>query len=581
MFSQEVIMDLYTNPIMYNQTFNNKQNKIPILLPFIEDFSSEGSIADNNLWRSSSVFVNRSYAINPPTIGVATFDGLDSEGFAYSINISNPEGYADTLESQSIDLYDYDSVFFMFYYQPEGIGDKPEVQDSLILEFKDQQGGWNRVWDKEGEDYYEFRKQVLIIDSVKYLHNDFQFRFLNKATLSGNFDHWHIDYIKINNFSNVNDTTVLDDISFVYDCPSFLIRYNEMPWTHFKEGMFTGNELLDTVDVKLRNNQASINVSYQYNVFLEGIQTAHYPNNGLWRNVSVFDYDSIGNFSFVSPAISIDNNVFNSTVSDSTTFIIKHFIETSQNDYKYNDTLYRIQNFYSHFSYDDGIAESAYGINVNGAKLAYEFKLNRPDTLRAIQMYFPQMLDSVNNIPFKLTVWDDINGSGSIIYQEEVLPKHTKNGMFHTYYLDSVFQILGTFYVGWEQMSNDLLNIGLDKNLYANQYMFYNVGAGWTNSQFPGSWMIRPIVSQKGLVSNIDEVEKDIILFPNPANEILNIETASLNNLLFIYNMQGVLVKKLTFNLAASISVSDIAPGLYITYIVNDKSIISRKLIVK
>ena len=54
---------------------------------------------------------------------------------------------------------------------------------------------------------------------------------------------------------------------------------------------------------------------------------------------------------------------------------------------------------------------------------------------------------------------------------------------------------MGTFYVGWEQITNDLLNIGLDKNSISNQYMFYNVGGGWVNSQFPGSWMIRPVVN--------------------------------------------------------------------------------------
>ena len=81
-----------------------------------------------------------------------------------------------------------------------------------------------------------------------------------------------------------------------------------------------------------------------------------------------------------------------------------------------NDTLYHIQNFHFHFAYDDGTAESAYGINVNGAKLAYEFKLNRPDTLRAVQMYFPQMLDTLNDVDFYLTVWEEDNGNpGNII----------------------------------------------------------------------------------------------------------------------------------------------------------------------
>ena len=53
-----------------------------------------------------------------------------------------------------------------------------------------------------------------------------------------------------------------------------------------------------------------------------------------------------------------------------------------------NDTIYHYQKFFSHFSYDDGSAESAYGINVSGAMGALQFKLNRPDTLRAVQIYF-------------------------------------------------------------------------------------------------------------------------------------------------------------------------------------------------
>ena len=98
-------------------------------------------------------------------------------------------------------------------------------------------------------------------------------------------------------------------------------------------------------------------------------------------------------------------------------------------------------------------------------------------------MYFPQMLDSVNHIPFLLTVWDNNGGQpGNIIHQQLVYPEHTENGEFHYYYLDSLFQLIGTFYVGWEQTTSDLLNIGLDKNKLANDYMFYNIGSGWNNS---------------------------------------------------------------------------------------------------
>jgi len=73
---------------------------------------------------------------------------------------------------------------------------------------------------------------------------------------------------------------------------------------------------------------------------------------------------------------------------------------------------------------------------------AYQFELNRPDTLRAIQMYFPQMLDSVNNIEFLLTIWEDNNGSpGNIIHQQIEKPKHTSTNNFHFYYLRLIVSV--------------------------------------------------------------------------------------------------------------------------------------------
>jgi hypothetical protein len=579
--SQEVLTTLINNPILMQNKVAMKQHKSALALPFIDDFSYPSTQPDNTLWSFSSVFVNRTYPINPPTIGVATFDGLNANGLAYAIDISIPQGEADTLLSQEIDLSSVGTAFLLFYYQPQGLGDNPQTEDSLILEFKDVNNNWHVQWKKHGGYSHEFKKRAFIINTSNYLTNNFQFRFRNKATLSGNFDHWHIDYVKVDQFNNSSDTTSLEDVSFVFNSPSFLSRYNEMPWTHFLNNELS--EMLDTVDVLIRNNDASISVEYQYNVYSNGSQIAHYPSLGVWRNESIFDYDSIiGNFSFSNPPISVSSSVFNSIIPDSASFTIEHIIKTGANDYKLNDTLYRIQNFFSHFAYDDGIAESAYGINVNGAKLAYQFKLNRPDTLRAIQMYFPQMLDTVNHIPFKLTIWDNINGSGSIIHQQEVYPVHTENGDFHTYHLDSLFQLVGTFYIGWEQTTNDLLNIGLDKNLHANQYMYYNVGAGWTNSQFPGSWMIRPVVSQKTLPTSINEASPSFSIYPNPAHSQLYIKTNDNSNRLTMYNMQGVIVKQVHLqNTLTSISIADLSPALYIIKVETKKGSSHQKLLIK
>ena len=48
-------------------------------------------------------------------------------------------------------------------------------------------------------------------------------------------------------------------------------------------------------------------------------------------------------------------------------------------------------------------------------------------------MYFPQMGDSTNNIPFKLTIWKNISNN-TIIYQQQVFPVHTITDKFHTYF---------------------------------------------------------------------------------------------------------------------------------------------------
>ncbi len=579
--AQEVVSNLISNPILSETKFTKDINKSVLGLPFFDDFSYDRSIASIDLWEQSSVFVNRSYPLNPPTIGVATFDGLDRSGLARDFNPSNTTDPSDTLLSKEIDLSGSNSVYLMFYYQAKGIGDAPELQDKLVLELFNDTLGWEQVWSSDDTVLQEFTKVVAVIDEPKFLHDSFQFRFRNYATISGNFDHWHLDYVKLDELLSATDTSQLNDVAFVYSSPSFLNRYFEMPWTHFLNNEVS--ELKDSIDIKLRNNDASTNVDYQYNVFENDNQIFHYPLIGVSRNVSVLSYDTIGNFSFSDPPINVESNVFNSFQSDTATFVIQNIIGTASSDNKLNDTIYHNQNFYSHFAYDDGTAESAYGINVNGARLAYEFSLNRPDTLRAVQMYFPQMLDSVSHIPFNLTIWEKINGlPGDILHTQTVFPVHTENMAYHTYYIDQPFKIVGTFYVGWKQITDDLLNIGLDKNNEANNYMLYDAGAGWTMSSYPGSWMIRPILSMNEIVSSVIDINVGFQVYPNPVFSELSIVTSCLNSIISIYSLQGVLLKRINVNSGvANIDVNDLSSGVYFVELLNDEGKECQKIIVR
>ena len=577
--SQEVITDLTHNPYLKKFKFTHKNSKSSLSLPFIDDFSYDSNIVSSDLWEYSTVYVNRTYPINPPTIGVVTFDGLDEHGFArdFSSNSSEP---SDTLLSKKIDLSSVSSAYFLFFFQAKGLGDAPEPLDKLILEFKNDSLQWETVWISEDTILEDFTKVIKVINQNRFLFDEFQFRFVNYATVSGNFDHWHVDYIKIDELQSVADTLQLNDASFVYSSPSFLKRYQEMPWSHFLNN--EADELKDSIDILLRNNDAASNIDYQFNVFNNGNQVYHYPLIGVSRNVTVLDYDQVGNFSFTDPPILLQSNIFTSFEIDSASFLVENILGTNSSDNKLNDTLFYVQNFHSHFAYDDGTAESAYGINVSGAQIAYEFKLNRPDTLRAIQMYFPQMLDSVNDIPFKLTVWDDLSSTGNILYQQEVFPYHTQNGNYYTYFIDEPFKLVGTFYVGWEQITEDLLNIGLDKNNVSNSYMFYNIGSGWNQSSYFGSWMIRPVLSMKPIVSSVDYVSFDTKIYPNPVDTYCFVKTSENNCIIKVFSVHGVMQKQIfSKNSLTKLDLKDFSSGIYFIEILQNNKREYKKIILQ
>lgn len=159
LYSQVVISGLQSNSALERLQIQStvKGNQVheytPILLPFLDDFSTTSSHPDTAKWISNQIFINNDYAYNSLTKGVGTFDALDGFGKIYSIAQSDAFS-ADTLASRPIRLDSIflpvqraltiaDSIYLSFYVQPGGgmgqpwalRGDKPEVDDSLLLEF--------------------------------------------------------------------------------------------------------------------------------------------------------------------------------------------------------------------------------------------------------------------------------------------------------------------------------------------------------------------------------------------------------------------------------------------------------------
>ena len=168
----------------------------PMGLPFVDDFAwpsladEEGGVTIKR-WESSPVRRTFTLALDPPTLGCATLDGLDGMGNPYILNEANPEGYADTLTSRSLLLGNNapgDSVALSFWYQSGGIANGADAgEDSLIVEFKTSivdSDPWQWIWSTEGiDDDTAFRSVVVPIDATEYFHNGFQFRFRNYGSL--------------------------------------------------------------------------------------------------------------------------------------------------------------------------------------------------------------------------------------------------------------------------------------------------------------------------------------------------------------------------------------------------------------
>lgn len=146
---QEKLINLFSNPLLIEHPVQRASSVIVsdtiLRLPFFEDFSVNTLRPDTGKWEDNFIFVNKDFPINPPNTGAATFDVLDANGKLYGISSSVPF-IADMLTSRAIRLDSVfqpqpaalgqaDSVYFSFWYQPQGRGDQPEAEDSLVLQF--------------------------------------------------------------------------------------------------------------------------------------------------------------------------------------------------------------------------------------------------------------------------------------------------------------------------------------------------------------------------------------------------------------------------------------------------------------
>ena len=539
-----------------------------INLPFVDDFSYQGVYPDGNKWMDKDVFINRTYPVNPITVGVATFDGLDEHGVPYDTINFFSQGGADTLTSQPIDLSSSqisDSIYFSFFYQPQGRGDQPNLTsvtsagDSLVLEFKNNSGLWVLQWSHDGEALHEFKQVLIPLKSNTFLNADFQFRFRNYATLSGNNDHWHLDYVRLDNGRNMNDTTI-NDVSAVYNGPSLLKNFQAMPWNQYVT--FESTEASTQHQILVRNN---FNVPKNFNHEFEAFD-ANVPGTILGSSVS-----SSFNFNPLTEQFLV-YNAFNfsgvTPVNNEVDIVTKYTYNVTADINTANDTLIHHQYFQNFEAYDDGTAELAYGVLGVGAKLALEYHLNVADTLQAIAIHFAHLNANVSSKLFSIMVWHSLSPD-SVLYEQDFLrPTYvdTLNGFYYYRLSSPLFLQPGTFYIGWLQTYQDMLNVGFDQNDNSSSHLFYNVNGTWTASSLPGSVMIRPLLGNPipfGVSSPIINNNPTLSIFPNPGSEQIHI-MGNLNEgpYFTVFNIYGIKVLEGVIS-NSMIDIHSLAEGIY------------------
>ena len=547
----------------------DRAEKKPLFLPFFEDFSNYTCFPDKKHFTDKQAFINNTYPLFPPSIGVATLDALNEEGKIYPHLNSSFKG-ADTLTSCFIRM-DYilladtlkkitqaDSLYFSFYFQPGGggmsgssagerIGNQPDANDSLVLEFGYMKAGepiWDHIWSTGGfslsswisENPLEFFKQILIpITNDNYLCDSFRFRFRNYASLEpqqgisgweGNVDQWHIDYIRLD-INRTKDDKFTNDLAFVSPTTSFLKNYQAMPWKQFQYADMKPNFTNQLANL----NSTPRTATYKYSITRSGNSvTPDYVTGAI----DIDPYTTSGIQTKPEQAFPVIS--FKPSLNDTATFKITHiFQNTAGTDFALaNDTCVFEQKFLNYYAYDDGTAEYGYCINnvYNRAYLALKIPLRVADELSGVQMWFNHTKNSENEQAiFSIMVWDDNNGEpGDKIYEMEGLrPQFTSQFLnFFTYKFDEKIRVSGTIWVGFRQQGNVQLNIGFDQNTDSRAFFRFKTQNDWTISAYKGTPMIRPCfgdtfysVPENAPISNIK-------VFPNPTNGELRVMSGEL-----------------------------------------------------
>ncbi|MEQ8925216.1 MAG: T9SS type A sorting domain-containing protein [Fulvivirga sp.] len=528
---------------------NARTESETINLPFWDDFSfATDNVPSDSLWyNSNSVFVGNGLGENPPSIGVASLDGVNALGQGYSGSISGP---TDALTSCFIDLSTLtvnDEVFLSFYYQFGGNGENPEEGDSLRVEMLNADSVWIPVWPRGAEldRSGNFVQRLIRLDSANFFHDEFQFRFQSFGRPVGFFDVWNIDYVYMNSGRSLNDDNY-PDRTIGKPLTSILNGFTSVPARHYRTNQNQIPEYeVTSVDNPNDERQPYDNfyeaqiITWLNNVgdttdiapIFRDTESVQAPNrnveslDGFFNNVSIpEDQDSI--FLYVKTFINPTDNVLPPTGD--------YDLKFAPIDFRVNDTIRNQYVLKDYYAYDDGSAELTAGLNFSGNRLAIQFPIppTVEDTLVAIDMYFPLSITEPAGRSVDVIVWNKVDTiPGDILYRETfTILRDAQPNKFIRYEFSNPVAVADTFFIGYRQNNEGVLGVGYDIDNNSNDKVFFNIGTLWQQKpaeDLKGSFMIRPVFGTfvPDDVTGIDDkLFKNTLIYPNPTSGIVHLE---------------------------------------------------------
>ena len=527
------------------------QDNHTITLPFWDDFSTGIGLVDTAWWTQQSqaqVIVKTGIGIDPPSVGVATFDGIDASGTPY---LPSPtDGAVDSLVSQYIDLTQVpislrNTIYISFFYQYKGLGEGAEYedQDSLFLYFKNIDGFWDKVWPKNTNDTYNINTEVFTevftqVQDAKYFHPEFQFMFKARGRQNGWVDNWLVDYVYMDKRRSATDNSYLDR-TFTSPPSSIFDQYTAIPFDDFVATVEKG-KLFQSTNTKLRNLENALQpVEYSAilfdtlnDVLIESITTDQelilfqkdlVEINSEALNPTLIDTSADSLYVMLEYAVNSGDKFLIDSINGIDTVFYSHI------NLKQNDTTRSYFALNDYYAYDDGTAEYGAGINQAFGKIAYQYEVVTGKYLDRIDIYFPNIEGNQTGTPLELFILNDFEGTeNSLLQQSNIAISHTGINQFIQYEIGNPIFVTDTFYIGLTNLSSNeqWLSIGLDKNTDSYNKIFVNVDGTWVaNTEVHGSLMMRPhFTNIAPILGILEDPFNSISVYPNPSAGKFKIE---------------------------------------------------------